>query len=79
MEYISLLACSETIFQLIDHLNYQNNFWRSSITEASMKVDTKLESLLFAQNRKEQERVYRKYAIEQSLIGTQTIQYQSVK
>ena len=44
-----------------------------------MKSDTKLESLLFAQNRMEQERVYRKYAIEQSLIGTQTIRYQSVK
>ena len=38
-----------------------------------MKLDTKLESLLFAQNRMEQERVYRKHTIEQSLIGTQTI------
>ena len=58
-------------FQLLDHLNYQNNFWRSGITEASMKSDTKLESLLFAQNRIEQERVYRKFAIGQSFIGTQ--------
>ena len=66
-------------FQILDHLNYQNNFWRSGITEASMKSDTKLELLLFAQNRIEQERVYQNYAIEQSLIGTQTIQYQSIK
>ena len=44
-----------------------------------MKSDTKLESLLFAPNRMEQERVYRKYAIEKSLIGTQAIRYQSVK